>query len=157
MITIFLKITYLKTMTNLIFGDERNASNRVSVKLICIAQNKILLIRAKGKDVFNLVGGGVDYWETLPETIKREFFEETWHQLASTIIPKLIHGEIKHFPRWWQFDWVVNIFYILSFPEQFNIILEEWVYEEFKWVAKNELKKLAVSDHTNKEVLLSFL
>ncbi len=45
------------------FGDPRNASHRVSVKLICLAEDKILVIRAKGKDTFNLVGGGVDLGE----------------------------------------------------------------------------------------------
>jgi hypothetical protein len=42
---------------NTIIGDPKNASNRASVKLICIANNKILLIRPKSKGVFNLVGG----------------------------------------------------------------------------------------------------
>ena len=50
-------------MTNQRFGDPRNASHRVSVKLISLAEDKILLIRAKGKDTFNLVGGGVDLGE----------------------------------------------------------------------------------------------
>jgi|GEM_PF-2398424 hypothetical protein len=50
-------------MTNQQFGDPRNASHRVSVKLISLAEDKILLIRAKGKDTFNLVGGGVDLGE----------------------------------------------------------------------------------------------
>jgi hypothetical protein len=43
-------------MTNQQFGDPRNASHRVSVKLICRSEQKILLIRAIGKDYFNLVG-----------------------------------------------------------------------------------------------------
>jgi hypothetical protein len=42
-------------MTNKQFGDPRNASHRVSVKIICRAEQKILVIRAKGKETFNLV------------------------------------------------------------------------------------------------------
>jgi ADP-ribose pyrophosphatase YjhB (NUDIX family) len=126
------------------------------VKLICIANNKILLIRPKSKGVFNLVGGWVDYWETIPQTIEREFLEETGHILWKKT-PKLLHVEIKHFPKWWQFDGVVNIFYLLSFDTPFDIILEEWVYEEYKWCSKEELQNLPVSDHTNKELLLSLL
>lgn len=41
---------------DIVIEDPKNASHRVSVKLVCIANNKILLIRAKNKEVFNLVG-----------------------------------------------------------------------------------------------------
>lgn len=141
---------------NTIIGDPKNASNRASVKLVCIANNKILLIRAKSKDVFNLVGGWVDYWETILQTIEREFLEETGHILWNKE-PKLLHVEVKHFPKGGQFDGVVNIFYILSFDTPFDIILEEWVYEEYKWCSKEELQNIPVSDHTNKKLLLSLL
>lgn len=139
-----------------IIGDTKNASNRASVKLVCIANNKILLIRGKGKEVFNLVGWWVDYGEAIPQTIAREFLEETGHVLWNKEL-KLLHVEIKNFPKWGQFDGVVNIFYLLSFDNTFDIILEEWVYEEYKWCSKEELQNLPVSDHTNKELLLSLL
>ncbi len=137
-------------------SDPQNASHRVSVKLICIADNKILLIRKKGKNVFNPVGGWVDFGETIPQTIEREFLEETGHILWEKG-PKLLHTEIKHFPEWGQFDGVVNIFYLLSFDTPFDVVLEEWVYAEFKRCSKSELQDLPVSDHTNKELLLSLM
>lgn len=106
--------------------------------------------------MFNLVGWWVDYEETIPQTIEREFLEEMGHSLWNTK-PELLYVEIKHFPKWGQFDGVVNIFYLLSFDIPFDIILEEWVYEEYQWCSKAELENISVSDHTNKNLLLSLL
>lgn len=143
-------------MTNKQFGDPRNASHRVSVKLICLAEDKILLIRAKGKDTFNLVGGGVDIGEGLSETIQREFYEETG-QTVNGIFPQLLDVEIKQFQPWGQFDAVVNIFYLLKFDQPFIPKMEEWVYEERVWADKEGLKSLSLSEHSNKELLISLL
>lgn len=140
----------------IIFGDNRNASHRVSIKLVCIANQKLLLIRQKGKETFNLVWGGVDYGETIPKTIQREFLEETGKELWE-IKPKLLHVEIKTFPKGGQFDGVVNIFYQLTFDTPFEVRLEKWVYEEYKRCSKTELESLAVSEHSNKELLLELL
>lgn len=137
-------------------SDPQNASHRVSVKLVCIANNSVLLIRAKNKDTFNLVGWAVDIWENLDDTIHREFLEETGNVLWDKK-PKLVHVEIKHFPKWWQFDAVVNIFYIIYFDTPFDIILEKWVYQEYKWASKDELNNLYISDHSNKDLLLSLI
>ena len=143
-------------MTNQQFGDPRNASHRVSVKLICLAEDKILLIRAKGKDTFNLVGGGVDLGEWLLETIQREFYEET-RQTLNGISPQLVDVEIKQFQPWGQFDAVVNIFYFLSFDQSFIPKMEEWVYEERVWADKESLELLSLSEHSNKSLLLSLI
>ena len=139
-----------------VFWDPRNASHRASVKLICIANDSILLIRAKWKETFNLVGWAVDIWEHLEDAIQREFLEETGNALWD-IKPKLLHVEIKTFPAGWQFDGVVNIFYGLSFDKKFDITLEEWIYEESKRATKEELQNTIVSDHSNKGLLLSLL
>ncbi len=141
---------------DIVIEDPKNASHRVSVKLVCIANNKILLIRAKNKEVFNLVGWWVDYGETIPQKIEREFWEETGHDLWNTK-PELLSVEIKHFPKWGQFDGVVNIFYLLSFDVPFDVILEEWIYEEYQWCSKTALENIPVSEHTNKDLLLSLL
>ena len=143
-------------MTNQQFGDPRNASHRVSVKLISLAEDKILLIRAKGKDTFNLVGGGVDLGEWLLETIQREFYEETG-QTLNGISPQLVDVEIKQFQPWGQFDAVVNIFYLLRFDQPFIPKMEEWVYEERVWADKESLELLSLSEHSNKSLLLSLI
>ena len=143
-------------MTNQRFGDPRNASHRVSVKLICLAEDKILLIHAKGKDTFNLVGGGVDLGEWLLETIQREFYEETG-QTLNVISPQIVDVEIKEFKNWGQFDAVVNIFYLLRFDQPFIPKMEEWVYEERVWADKESLELLSLSEHSNKSLLLSLI
>lgn len=143
-------------ITNQQFGDPRNASHRVSVKLICLAEDKILVIRAKGKDTFYLVGGGVDIGEWLLETIQREFYEETGYTLDG-VSPQLVDVEIKQFQPWGQFDAVVNVFYLLQLEECFIPKMEEWVYEERVWADKESLESLPLSKHSNKELLLSLL
>lgn len=143
-------------MTNKQFGDPRNASHRVSVKLICLAEDKILLIRAKGKDTFNLVGGGVDLGEWLLETIQREFYEETG-QTLNGFSPDLVDVEIKQFQPWGQFDAVVNVFYLLKFDQPFIPKMEEWVYEERVWADQDAIKTLPLSEHSNQVLLLKVL
>ncbi len=56
--------------------------NRLRVRVcgICIANNRILMIRHKSLGAGHLwapPGGGVDYGESLQEALKREFVEET--------------------------------------------------------------------------------
>ncbi len=128
----------------------------MSVKLVCRAGQKILVIRAKGKDTFNLIGGGVDLWEWLNEALQREFLEETGYTLDG-VAPQLVDVEIKQFQPWGQFDAVVNVFYLLQFEECFVPKMEEWVYEERVWADKESLESLPLSEHSNKELLLSLL
>jgi 8-oxo-dGTP pyrophosphatase MutT (NUDIX family) len=137
-----------------IFWDPKNASNRISVKLICTFEDRILFIRRIWKNEFNLVGGWVDYGESLESAIQREFFEETGIKLVDIKL-RLLDVELKHFPKWWQFDGVLNIFYWLKFDEKFTPKLEEWIYEEYKWSPKEELETLPVTEHTNKKILFS--
>ena len=139
-----------------VYGDMRNASHRTSVKLVCRAENNILLIRNKANEVFNLVGWWADKWEHLDETIRRELLEETWLDLW-IMQPKLLHVEVKHFPEWWRFDGSVNIFYLLEFSEKFVPRLEAWVYEEYRRCSRNDLENMPLSDHTNTDILFSVL
>ena len=143
-------------MTNQQFGDPRNASHRVSVKLICRSEQKILLIRAIGKDYFNLVGWWVDLGEGLNEAIHRELFEETGLSLDH-IEPKLLDVEIQQFQPWGQFDAVINVFYLLQFDAPFVPKMEDGVYEEWVWADKDKLKSLLLSGHSNKDVLLTLI
>ncbi len=140
---------------NTVFWDPHNASNRISVKLVCLAKNQVLLIRKIGETNFNLIWGGVDYWESLEATIQREFVEETGIILEKENCPKLLNVELKHFPPGGQFDWVLNIFYLLEFDHQFTLQLEEGIYEEYKRCSREELKNLPVTEHTNKDIVFS--
>mgnify|MGYP000003157668 CR=1 FL=1 len=143
-------------MTNKQFGDPRNASHRVSVKIICRAEQKILVIRAKGKETFNLVWWWVDLGEWLNEALQREFLEETGYTIDS-IAPQLVDVEIKQFQPWGQFDAVVNVFYLIDFEETFVPQMEEGVYEERVWADKESLELLSLSEHSNKSLLLSLI
>lgn len=137
--------------------DLKNASHRVSIKLICKAKDKILLIKPIGKDTFNLIGGWVDRWESIEDSLIREFQEETWLERSPNFSPKLIHVEIKHFPLWGQFDAVVNIFFIIELEEPFNVELEKGIYEDSWRFTNHQLSNLDVSEHSNKELLLSIV
>lgn len=143
-------------MLNQQFGDPRNASHRVSIKLICRAEQKILLLRAKGKDTFNLVGWGVDLGEGLNEALHREFMEETGVVLDG-VVPQLVDVEIKQFQAGGQFDAVINVFYLLQFDTTFIPKMEAWVYENRVWADKAGLESLSLSEHSNKTLVLSLL
>lgn len=65
---------------------------RPSVYGLLIEDNKILLSRQW--DGYDFPGGGIEIDETIPETLKREFHEETGIQVEP-IIP--IHGETDFF------------------------------------------------------------
>lgn len=135
------------------FGDPKNAPHRVSVKLVCKAENKILLIKRRTTADYNLVGGGVDKGENLMQAIEREFREETGKRLDIPV--QLLHVEIRSFPPGGQFDAAINVFYLLSYEKCFSIKLEEGVYDSFKRVSKEELLLLPTSEHTNKDFLLT--
>lgn len=137
--------------------DLKNASHRVSIKIICKTKEKILLMKRIDKDIFNLVGGWVDRWESLQAALKREFEEETWIQRNPSFSPKLFHTEIKQFPVWGQFDAVVNVFFIIEFEDSFTIKLEKGVYEKYWRFTKQQLNTIKTSEHTNKRLLLSIL
>ena len=136
--------------------DLKNASHRVSVKIICIAKSKVLLIKAKWKETFNLIGGWVDKWENLEKTIIREFEEETWNKRNGNYNLKLVHCENIQFPEWWQFDAVLNIFYLMKFENTFNVKLED-IYEKFWRFSVEELGNLKISQHSNKLLILDIL
>lgn len=112
-------------------SDPKNAAHRVSVKCICIADNKVLMLHLTDKHR-TLVGGGVDEGEDLISTIQREFQEETGVSLPTSIEPQLVHAEIKQFPQAGKFSAVVNLFYVLRFPEIFTPIPEQGVYSAFR-------------------------
>lgn len=137
------------------FWDLRNASHRVSVKILCLAEWKLLLLKRASTQDFNLVGGGVDRGEGLLEALEREFYEETGQELWEKM-PQLLHVEIRQFPAGGQFDAAINVFYRLGYETCFIPRLEAWVYEEYRWVSFSELKKLPISEHSNKEFLLSY-
>lgn len=92
----------------------------------------------------------------MSETLQREFYEETG-QTLNGISPELLDVEIKQFQPWGQFDAVVNVFYLLKFDQPFIPKMEEWVYEERVWADKTILQSLNLSEHSNKELLISLL
>ena len=125
-------------------SDPRNAAHRVSLKLLCISEDKILMLHLIDKR-WTLVGGGVDEGESIEIAMKREFFEETGTILDETIIPRLHHVEIEQYPIHEKFSAVVNIYYELHFDKPFDVIVEEGVYREYKWCTLEEALSLETS------------
>jgi len=147
-----MKTLLVSTSTNPFTPDPKNAAHRVSLKCICIAENKVLMLHLIDKR-WSLVGGGVDEWDDLQSAMRREFLEETGNILDHSVIPQLLHTEIKQFSNPGRFSAVLNIFYALRFDKMFEVQVEEWVYEEYKWCTLEEALALETSDHFNKDVL----
>lgn len=134
-------------------SDPKNAAHRVSIKCICISENKILMLHLIDKR-WTLVGGGVDIWDDIMTAMKREFKEETGTILPDTIVPQLVYAEIKQFPNSGRFSAVLNLFYVLRFDHPFEVICEPWVYEWYQRCTLEELLSKEVSEHFNKEVVI---
>lgn len=134
-------------------SDPRNAAHRVSLKLLCISDAKILMLRLIDRH-WTLVGGGVDKGESIETAMKREFFEETGMVLDDTIIQKLHHVEIEQYEKEGSFSAVVNIYYILHFDKPFDVILEDGVYSEYRWCTPEEFLSTETHIHLNKEVVI---
>lgn len=131
-------------------SDPKNAAHRVSLKLLCISDAKILMLHLIDRH-WTLVGGGVDKGESIETAMKREFFEETGMVLDDTIIPKLHYVEIEQYEEEGRFSAVVNIYYILYFDKPFDVILEDGVYSEYKRARLDEV--LSLSSQFNKDVV----
>ena len=134
-------------------SDPRNAAHRVSLKLLCISESKILMLHLIDRHR-TLVGGGVDKGESIEIAMKREFFEETGTILDDTIIPKLYHVEIEQYDTEGKFSAVANIYYTLYFDKPFDVILEDGVYSEYRWCTPEEFLSTETHIHLNKEVVI---
>lgn len=54
---------------------------RVSLKAVIRNENgELLVVKERGRDVWELPGGGMDHGETFEEAMKRELFEEISYQ-----------------------------------------------------------------------------
>ncbi len=131
-------------------SDPRNAAHRVSLKLLCISDAKILMLHLIDRH-WTLVGWWVDKGESIEVAMKREFFEETGTILDDTIIPKLHHVEIEQYDTEGKFSAVVNIYYTLYFDKSFDVILEDGVYSEYKRATLDEMSSL--ESRFNKDVV----
>ena len=131
-------------------SDPKNAAHRVSLKLLCISDAKILMLHLIDRH-WTLVGGWVDKGESIEMAMKREFFEETGTILDDAVIPRLHHVEIEQYDTEWQFSAVVNIYYVLYFDKPFDVILEDGVYSEYKRATLDEM--ISLKSQFNKDVV----
>jgi 8-oxo-dGTP pyrophosphatase MutT (NUDIX family) len=138
--------------------DPKNGRHRVSIKIICIHNKKILLWHEKVRTKRNLIWWWVDKWESIQTTIEREFEEEVWYKLANIQHKKPLLREvtIEQFEKTKKFDAVCNIFYTINFSEAF-IIKNNDLYHDIWRYNKKEIEKMDISIHSNKNLLIDIL
>ena len=89
--------------------DAKKLTFRPSVYGILIEKNKILL--SKQYDGYDFPGGGAELYETVEDTVKREFWEETGFKVKPI---KLIHaGTSFHYSIVRKKYWNCQMFYFL--------------------------------------------
>ena len=90
---------------------------RVSFKCVVLGDDKkILAVREHGRSSWDIPGGGIEYGETIDESIKRELFEEVGYENAFTYTVLTIHDPVKLLTR----DvWQIKVVILLS-PENYT-------------------------------------
>ena len=129
---------------------ESNHNIRIRVAGIIIEEDKILLIAHKkdGKIYWLVPGGGVDYGESLNESLVREYKEELNIKIAVSQ-PVLMCDSIdldsgRH---------IVNVFFECTNIEgELQLSKEERLYD-FAYFSVNDLKNLTVYPPVNNELI----
>lgn len=119
--------------------------NKISVivKGIIIYKNKVLLLKRCEKDEINpgkweFVGGRVEFGEDLEEALKREVMEETG---INVNIDKILYATT--YRRKENRQAFINVY--KCFAKDGKVLLSE-EHKEYKWVSKEEFRKLLYKD-----------
>lgn len=120
---------------------------RVAVRALIVNDNKILLVKEfDGGGWWAIPGGGIDYGETLEDSLLREIEEEIGVPAASVscdfqIIHHTIGKVVNGIPR-------MNVYFKVSIPE--DKIKKTAHVEQFMWFTKKEFLNLDLNPSYNK-------
>lgn len=74
--------------------DGSDLSWRVSVYAVICEESKVFIIKNRTEKLFDIVGGGIDFGETIEEALEREAMEEAGAKIK---IGKLVHAHVDWF------------------------------------------------------------
>jgi ADP-ribose pyrophosphatase YjhB (NUDIX family) len=88
-----------KKIKNIFDNQTGHATPRIDVRGAAFKDNKVLLVRETSDEKWTLPGGWADPFETLSESIEREFFEETGYKVKLKKIVAIYDRDKRgHFP-----------------------------------------------------------
>jgi len=127
---------------------------RVAVRALIVTDNKILAVKeVDGGDWWAILGGGVDYGESLRDCLLREIKEEIGvssnsvssdFQIIHYNIGKVVNGV----PR-------MNIYFKVSVPS--DAIIKTDHVEKWGWFTRNEFMDLEMNPSYDKDELASII
>lgn len=127
---------------------------RVAVRALIVSDNKMLAVKEiDGDDWWAILGGGVDYGESLKDCLLREIEEEIGVSSSSVtsdfqIIHYNIGKVVNGVPR-------MNVFFKVSVPKD-EIIKTEHV-EKWGWFARDEFIDLGMNPSYDKAELANII
>ena len=132
-------------------GDPKNAPKttqgaHLGANAIITCNGKLLLEKRRDSDTWGLVGGGVKNWETEPQAIAREVYEELGIRIPKERFQKLaVYGEPGRIAAYcdgsvWR---MVIVVFALELEKEPDIVLSE-ESRAMRFFTKEELKDIDI-------------
>jgi 8-oxo-dGTP pyrophosphatase MutT (NUDIX family) len=125
-------------------GNQKRNINRPRAIGLAINNNKVLLHKCEGDNFWSFPGGGIEFFESSIETVKREMQEEMG---VEVIVDKLVWiAEVFGEDEYMKLH-EIGFYYLIKLPEEFYSLSEFEGSEEgkrlfYKWFKIDELEEV---------------